>query len=398
MTALKERDPRLIRYALFGAIGLVLLCLIGYLVYNIFTADISEVAQTTPVPTAATTAEPAPVADATEEPTATPTRVIEATPTPRPTNTPAPTATATPTVAVTVIAQGDSGGSGSSGSTSGPATTNVVSIVPGPKANVLKNGDFEGGFAGNGVALEWTPFKNDDVIAVYSAEAPGPYVASGDQAQRITTAQARVGDRYAGIYQQIEVIPNQTYTLRLQGQIRSGFGDVNKSSFGYRMQYAISQRAIKNWQVVPAEDWVELPWDEQLLHSPDTQFGEYSADIVPTSEQITLFIRAWHKWADPGQAEFTLDDVSLTGPTVMVEAIAMTATEDEAGQAFVPAGGTSTTGQSECGSQSTVDKGLPTTGAISQSLSFAADGRFWGALGVLLLLVIGATFRGKWSA
>ena len=56
---------------------------------------------------------------------------------------------------------------------------------------------------------------------------------------------------------------------------------------------------IKNWQVVPEESWIELPWDEQLLDAPDTAFTAYTTEIVPTSDSITLFIRTWNKWADP---------------------------------------------------------------------------------------------------
>ena len=47
----------------------------------------------------------------------------------------------------------------------------------------------------NGVGQAWAPFKSDSLVALYSAEAPGPYVESGKTAQRITTAQASLGDR-----------------------------------------------------------------------------------------------------------------------------------------------------------------------------------------------------------
>ena len=394
MKAMKERDPRLIRWGLIGAIALVLACVVGFLIWNILTTDVEEVAQNTPVPTAEPTEEEAVEVSEETEATPTPTRVIEETPTPEATDTPtpAPTPTRTPTVAVTVIPPA---GQSSAGTADTTTTTTVVSFEPGPNKNVVKNGDFEAGFATNGVGFDWTPFKNDNFIAVYSAEEPGPYVASGDRAQRITTTQVREGSRYAGIYQQIEVIPDETYTFEMQGQIRTGFGDVDQSSFGYRMQYAISQRAIRNWAVVPEEDWVELPWDEQLLHSPDATFVDYSTEIVPTSDEITLFIRTWNKWADPGEAHFTIDSVSLVGPSVVVaQAIAQVVTENTAGQEFTPADGASTDAESN----TTVDKGLPTTGDnASAAVSFAGDGRFWGALAVLVLLAIGATFRGRWS-
>jgi hypothetical protein len=261
---------------------------------------------------------------------------------------------------------------------------------------VLQNGGFEEGFANNGVALGWTPFKNDSLIAAYSAESPGPYVESGRSAQRITTSQAGIGNRYAGIYQQATVIPGEPYTLNMHGQIRTGFGDINKSSFGYRMQYAVSQRGVKNWEVVPEAEWIELPWDEQLLYASDTSFAEYTTEIIPTAETITLFIRTWNKWADPGEAQFTIDSVSLVGPA-LVRTETQVMVDNSQSQGPTEASSSSSNGTTS--TQSTdemVDKGLPVTGA-EDTLNFMNDGRFWGALLILFLLAIGATFRAKWS-
>jgi len=385
--AMKEKNPNFFRYGLIGAVFLVLFCLVGILIYNIATSEdgADDVAATTPTtPPTAVAISPTESAD-----TPTPTLVItEPTdePAPEPTNTPRPTNTPSPTP-------------DTSAADFTTTTTTVVSIEPGPVENVLKNGGFENGFASNGVAREWSPFKSDDITVIYSGEGSGPYVDGGKTAQRITTFKAELGDRYTGIYQQVQVIPGQTYELTLKGQIRTGFGSVEQSKFGYRMAYAISQRGVKNWQVVPDEDWVELPWDEQLINSPDVSFLEYTTEVVPSAETITLFIRTWNKWADPGEAHFTLDSLSLKGPSVVVNTVEVQAaavggsTSDEE---FTPGQTASETTTTETSQEELVNNGLPKTGSGDDN-NFMSDGRFWGALIILLVLAAGATFRSKWS-
>lgn len=390
MQALKERDPRTLRLVLIGLVVVVLLCVVGLLVFNILTSEPDQVAGgDTPTPPTAPTEEvdttPTP-----EEVTPTPTRVIGGT-TPEVTEEPTEEPTKVPTIAPTVVLTLAADTSPEAG------TTTITVVESGDTGNVVKNGDFEEGFDERGVGLHWDTFKSDNILAVYSAEAPGPYIHSDAQAQRITTAQASMGDRYVGIYQQINVVPNQTYTLTMYGQIRTGFGDVNQSSFGYRMQYAVAQRAMRNWEMVPDEDWVELPWDEQLLDSPDTEFLEYSTEIIPTSQQITLFIRTWNKWADPGEVHFTLDDISLTGPALITQ-VAADQTEALSSGTTATGEAAATTIDQETATQdedAMVDKGLPVTG-IGDGAGFMADSRFWGALVVLLLLGVGAVYRAKW--
>jgi hypothetical protein len=365
MEALRENPRRLV---LIGLVMLVLICLVGVLIFRILTTENEVAGGNTPTPTLAATEEPT-VAVTPEEPTATPTRVLSETPTvvsgskdtatPTPTKV-APTPTSTPTATVAA----------SPGvSSSGPK--------PGEIKDLLKNGDFEQGFDQRGVALEWEPFKNESVQAIYGGET-FPYVESGSNAQRITMIGASEFNRHAGIYQQVEVVPGQTYTLTLHGQIRTGQGDVNQSSFGYRVQYAVSEAGLKNWQNVPETDWVELPWDEQLINASVTKFYSYTNTIEPTSAKITLFVRTWNKWPDPGEAQYTFDSFSLVGPASVSAPVLTSA-------------GAATTGE-----EPMVDKGLPKTGANEEG-NFMGDGRFWSGILILLLLATGAVYRARWG-
>ncbi len=357
------------RFLLIGLVFVLLICLVGILVYRVLTENGGEeVAVDTPTPSP-TEAAPALIATVEEElPTPSPTRVIAEEPTEQPTvaptATPPPGPTPTPALATppTPLSQ----------PTSAADLSLPVRAEPVPPENLLANGDFEEGFDDHGVGLNWQSFANGGAVVSFSSEAPGPYVKDGDSAQRISIAQANEPDRYGGIYQQVEVVPSQPYTLEMHGQIRSSFGSIQASSYGYRMQYAIDQSGGENWRQLPAEAWVELPWDEQPLGTPDVDFLAYTTVITPTSEQLTLFVRGWNKWPDPGLAEYTLDSLSLIGPASAPPLLATGEGPDDG------------------------DALIPVTGEDGPA-ALLSDGRFWGALLVLLLLAGGAMYRRGWG-
>jgi hypothetical protein len=347
------KNRNILRLILLVLFVLMLVVLVGILLYNILFGDGNgDVGQATATPTSSPTSDGVDVIITPEEPTVTPTRVLEE-PTPEPTDTPEPEPTEEPSPTPTQVASPDE-------------FDPKPIVAPGIEIDLLENGDFEE-FT-NGVGTGWSAFHNDSVIAVFSPEGPGgPYVKSGDYAQRITMAEATQPDRYAGIYQQVEVVPGQVYSLTLNGQIRTGFADINLSSYGYRMQYAIDHTGGDTWQDIPADAWVELPWDEQQLHSPDVEFLSYTTAISSTSDAVTLFVRVWNKWANPGEVQYTLDSLSLMG------ASRAGSTDDQM-----------------------IDKPLPVTGE-NDTTGFVGTAPFWGALIVLALLAVGAVYKAKWS-
>jgi hypothetical protein len=81
--------------------------------------------------------------------------------------------------------------------------------------------------------------------------------------------------------------------------------------------------------------------------------------VVATGSHLTIFIRSWNKWPDPGRVEYTLDGISLIGPTPSEEIV--------------------------------VDKALPVTG--NSPLSPVGRIRLLASLVVLSLLVAGAVWQ-----
>ncbi len=252
------------------------------------------------------TAEPRETEDK-AQPTATATRVqTKATATTAPYATPSPTPSRKPTsTTVPEIEPGEE-------VTASEVTAASEEVrAPGVTERV-RNGGFEGGLEDENLAPGWSTFNNGSAIYEFLEEVWPMAVYDGERAQRIQVEGASQPDRYAGIYQTVDVIPGGTYRLSLHGQIRTGLGDIQASQYGYVMQLGIDYNGGQDWTRV--DNWLDLPWDEQRFDARELVFYDYEAAVAPPGPQMTLFVRTWNKWADPGPVEYTVDEISLTGP------------------------------------------------------------------------------------
>lgn len=368
MQALQERR----RLILIGVIVLALLCLVGALAFNIFyrrgggQPQVAKEKQPTaaPIPT-----EEATTTTVAQEPSPTPTLVIEEEPTQEPTPTESIPPTATPTQPPPTP-------------TTAPIAPVVEMVEVTEIGQILKNGSFEQGFAENGVGLDWREFRTDAAAVNFSPESAKTFVESGDHAQRISIDKSYQPDQYGGIYQTVEVEAGKPYTLTLYGQIRSGFGSVESSSYGYRLQYALDESGGEDWRAISATNWIELPWPEQSLDIANPTFSEYSTMFTPEKDKVTLFIRAWNKWPNGALGEYTLDNLSIVGPVPGRTQLIAKTTGGQPAPAQTPGG-------------EMIDKPLPITGN-GDDINLLTDPRFWGAALVLLLLTGGAFYRARW--
>jgi len=114
--------------------------------------------------------------------------------------------------------------------------------------NLIVNGGFEEGFQGEfGVGYGWGAFSNGNAAIGWNADSWAPVVIAGSHAQLIEVKNAADADRYAGIYQTVAVVPGQQYKLTIKGLIRSEEGDVQKSNYGYRLQYGLDDAGGTAW-------------------------------------------------------------------------------------------------------------------------------------------------------
>ena len=184
--------------------------------------------------------------------------------------------------------------------------------------NVIANGNFEEGFQDFGVGYGWGAFSNGQAIAGWSTDTWDKVLPAGQsKAQMIEIKDAQTLNRYAGIYQTVNVIPGAQYKLTIKGLIRSTEGDITVSDYGYRLQVGVDQHGGTAWELVADNDWQELTWDEQALFDPAGgiyRFDTHESTITAEGDQLTLFIRGWKKWINNGSGIFDIQEVSLVGP------------------------------------------------------------------------------------
>jgi len=194
---------------------------------------------------------------------------------------------------------------------------------------VLFNGNFEGGFSqipgcgmvGNG----WGCFTNGGAVAYgFYDDQWAPVRADGSHSQLIemNTMQpaASESDRYAGIYQTVNMVKGNSYQFKASGLVREALKDGLKPNpaddpFRYRVQWGYTADGATDWTKVT--NWVELPWDKIDSRTSPSGLQSFATTFVAPSDRITLFIRLWKKWGIVyREVDFNVDAISLWGPAV----------------------------------------------------------------------------------
>ncbi|NLG50311.1 MAG: hypothetical protein GX552_09405 [Chloroflexi bacterium] len=193
----------------------------------------------------------------------------------------------------------------------------IVGAVSADSTNVIKNGSFEEGFIW-GVGQHWNTFSNGGSASYgYHDDTWDPVVYDGEYSQLLEVhTKAVTGsqlDRYMGIYQVVDVVPNQPYLFSMYGLIRSTEGTEKDSEWNYRVQVGFDYSGGTDFNAVT--NWVEVPWREWPRLQPG-KIESFSQSVTPTSNKLTVFIRAWKKFPTIGQeGNINIDAVSLLGPS-----------------------------------------------------------------------------------
>jgi hypothetical protein len=196
--------------------------------------------------------------------------------------------------------------------------------------NLIVNGNFAEGFQDFGAGYGWGAFSNGQALVGWSIDSWNKVLPAGqNKAQMIEIKDAQTLNRYAGIYQTVNVVPGAQYKLTIKGLIRSTEGDIAVSDYGYRLQVGVDQNGGTAWELVPANNWQELMWDEQALFDPAGglyRFDTHESTITAGGSQLTIFIRGWKKWINNGSGIFDIQEVSLVGPAPTGTAISQVQT------------------------------------------------------------------------
>ena len=182
----------------------------------------------------------------------------------------------------------------------------------------LCNGNFEEGFAPNGVGLCWTGFDNGGSAYYHWQDDTAPaYAADGKHSQLIEVStmpyNASELDRFAGVYQTLAVVPNTAYTLTMSGLLRVLATDPDKNTWAYIVQYAIDPNGGTDWGNVK---WNDVPWGKQYNTDEGGALSNFTTVVTPSTGRITLFIRALKKFPTRIRLLYVnLDGISFFGQT-----------------------------------------------------------------------------------
>ena len=320
------------------AFMLTIIALGGLTACNLFGQPPTPVPTATPPPPTETPLPVLPTLTPTPTPlppTATPTMASPTlTPTPAPPAVTPTSAPAEPTKPPAPAAGGSDTKAAASGETKGVAYVVKEVVVMG---NAVENGSFEEGFQDNGVGKSWTGFDNDGVGKFTWLEELQPvHVSHGERAQLMQLTGAGEPNRYIGVYQTVEVMAGDTYTLSIHGLIRSSdAGDPNRP-YGHRMQWGIDYQGNQDWRAV--EEWIDTGWNDIPLDKQDPTMNYISLPILAETDKLTLFVRGWTKWPTQSIANFYLDGVFLKGPVGVEETTEVVTTGAGAGESMPTTG------------------------------------------------------------
>jgi hypothetical protein len=415
-----------VRYAALGIGALLVICLLGALLVRFAPASLPFIGGggAPPIPTPISmdmeTGEPTGEVEGmatppmvAEEPTSEPEDVtpVEVTPeeptaeavevTPLPTSTPVPIAMDTPPAeegpTPFTVPEGEGEPTATSLPTviaqvtepAVPETGAELSLARKPAAQdeergeLILNGDFEGGFTSMGVGNHWETFHNGAAFYGWYDDTWLPVVISGTHTQLIEIARSTENDRYSGIYQTVQTVPGATYDFSISGMVRTLEGDVELTDYGYRILIGFEQEGGGDWHTV--EDWIELPWGEQLRIMETFRKDYYATPVTAEGDRLTVFIRCWKKWADSGEGDFDVDNISLVG---LLPSAAPAAAAPASPQATVEAAAPETpqaTAEAAAPVEPTAQ--LPVSGAKGEGLAMGTVSR-WAAIVIIFILSV----------
>jgi LysM repeat protein len=189
-------------------------------------------------------------------------------------------------------------------------------VCDGP--NLLRNGNFEGGFDPMGVARFWAPFNNGGAVTYgYYDETWTSVVAEGRHAQLLeintygrTTTHP---DRYIGIYQHVTGLrPGMVYRLSLKAMIREEADHSDEDPHRYEVYwgYRVGSTSIADVAQLTVRQGV--PVTGIGLRTAPGSYSAYSATFTATSSDMVLYLLGLKKWATlEREVDFDFDDVQL---------------------------------------------------------------------------------------
>jgi hypothetical protein len=206
------------------------------------------------------------------------------------------------------------------------STIGTIKIVVGTKTaepkgyvcagpNLVPNGDFESGFSAQGVGNGWSRFDNDGQTGYGFYDDVWPQTVYEGQHSQLIEINTRNGgaaaDRFAGIYQAVsDLQPGVLYKFSLAGMMREDAAHPQEDIYRYRVEWGTLTDGGTDWTQVT--NWQEMPWDKLYTRGNPGAFLTFQTMMTPANSKLTVFFRAWKKWATPDrELDVNLDAITL---------------------------------------------------------------------------------------
>jgi LysM repeat protein len=187
-------------------------------------------------------------------------------------------------------------------------------VCDGP--NLLRNGNFEGGFQPDGVAHYWVGWNNGGRANYgYYDDTWPPVVSEGEHSQLVEINTLDVGDatdenRLAGIYQKVWLHPGATYEISLDAMMREREDHSDEDFYRYMVEWGYSKDGATD--VENMDYWDRVVLDEIYLRTEPGEMQSYSARFEAPSAMTTIWLMAIKKWATlERELDVNLDNVQL---------------------------------------------------------------------------------------
>jgi hypothetical protein len=204
----------------------------------------------------------------------------------------------------------------------GKSSSATQEVTVGAFAEFIKNGDFEDGFASNGVANQWSSFNQGGDLFLRFAYLDATWqsvVLNGSYAQTVRVSSPGLliwsPEGSSGICQTVSgLTPGAQYWLTLNGLLHVSDNVSRPSDFANIVQWSYAPGASTGCVSSSVNNWQTVPWSTVTYHNTPGRYNTFTADFVAPSDTLTLFIRAAKSWpVGRFELDLNLDQVSLKG-------------------------------------------------------------------------------------
>ena len=192
----------------------------------------------------------------------------------------------------------------------------------GAYAEFIKNGDFEDGFAANGVANSWGSSNQGGDLFLRFAYLDATWssvVLNASHAQTLRVSSpglliwSPAGE--SAICQTVSgLTPGAQYWLTMNGMLHVSDNVSRPSDFANGVQWGYAPGSVANCSSSSVNNWQTVPWSNVTYHVAPGRYNAFATDFIAPWDTLTLFVRISKNWPiGKFELDLNLDQLSLKG-------------------------------------------------------------------------------------